>query len=56
MKTRVDRSHVVDVGDKMKEAAKTIASFEKKIAALEGELKSVKQGVGNKLAALDKKK
>ena len=56
MKTRVDRSHVVDVGEKLKESLKDKTALEKRIASLESELKTFKQATGNKLSTLEKKK
>ena len=56
MKSRVDKSHVDSMGTKVTEAVKASSTIEKKIASLETELKSLKQTLGNKIAALDKKK
>ena len=56
MKTRVDRSHIMDVTEKMKDATKSSVNTEKRIASLEAELKTLKQSLGNKIASLEKKK
>ena len=56
MKSRVDRSHVDSMGTKVADAVKSTSSVEKKIVTMEAELKSLKQTMGNKFAALEKKK
>ena len=56
MKTRVDRSHVDDALSKASDSAKTASALEKRIVALETDLKSAKQQLGNKIAAVEKKK
>ena len=56
MKTRVDKSHIDDVTDKMKDSMKTVTASEKRLASLESELKTLKQSLGNKIASLEKRK
>jgi hypothetical protein len=56
MKTRVDKSTVDAASDKAAEATKAATACEKKMSAMETELKSLKQSYGNKLSQLEKKK
>ena len=56
MKTRVDKSHVDDALAKAAESSKAASALDKRVQALEAELKAAKQQLGNKVAALEKKK